>query len=199
MRQHTKVLFTRTNVEQVTVTEYDGNESLVITASGEDQVGLVEKLSRQITAAACNIEESRMVTLGGRFAVIMRATGASSALVKLEGQLASIGQQFGLSINHCRPGNRARAPVAIPYQVEVVALDHPGIVHSLARFFSERGINIEEVQTNTYPAPHTGAPMFSVSMMVGIPADAQIAALRDEFVDYCDELNLDAVLEVVRG
>ena len=59
--------------------------------------------------------------------------------------------------------------------------------------FSEGGINIADVQTNTYLAPHTGAPMFSVSMMVGIPADAQIAALRDEFLEYCDELNLDAV------
>ena len=180
------------------MSEYDANESLVITASGEDQVGLVEKLTSQITAAACNIEESRMVALGGQFAIIMRATGASGALVKLEGQLASTGQQLGLSINHCRTGARARARAAIPYKVDVVALDHPGIVHSLARFFSERDINIEEVQTNTYPAPHTGAPMFSVNMMVGIPADANIAALRDEFVYYCDDLNLDAVLEVVR-
>ena len=181
------------------MTKQDGNESLVITASGEDQVGLVEKLSSQLTEAGCNIEESRMVVLGGQFAVIMRATGSWNALAKLEGQLASTGQQLGLSINHCRTRDRARAQAAIPYHVDVVALDHPGIVHSLARFFSERGINIEEVQTNTYPAPHTGAPMFSVNMMVGIPADAQIAALRDDFLDYCDDLNLDAVFEVVRG
>ena len=46
---------------------------------------------------------------------------------------------------------------------------------------------------------HTGTPMFSVHMSVGIPADIHIAALRDEFMDYCDALNLDAVIEPIKG
>ena len=44
------------------------NESLVITASGEDKIGLVEGFTRRIGESACNIEESRMAALGGRFA-----------------------------------------------------------------------------------------------------------------------------------
>jgi glycine cleavage system transcriptional repressor len=41
--------------------------------------------------------------------------------------------------------------------------------------------------------------MFSVHMSVGIPADIHIAALRDEFMDYCDTFNLDAVIEPIKG
>ena len=70
---------------------------------------------------------------------------------------------------------------------------------SLAAFFSRNGLIIEELQTSTYPAPHTGTPMFSVVMTVGIPADVHIATLRGDFLDYCDELNLDATFEPVRG
>ena len=44
------------------------NESLVITACGEDKIGLVEGFTRRISESACNIEESRMAALGGRFA-----------------------------------------------------------------------------------------------------------------------------------
>jgi len=29
-------------------------------------------------------------------------------------------------------------------------------------------------------------------MTIGIPADIAIKALRDEFIDMCDDLNLDA-------
>ena len=177
----------------------NNKESLVITASGEDQVGLVEKLSSRITEAGCNIEESRMAVLGGQFAVIMRVAGSWNALSKLEGQLESVGQQLGLTIIHERTRGKERGAAVIPYQIDVVALDHPGIVHSLARFFSERGINIEEVQTDTYPAPHTGTAMFSVNMTVGIPADARISKVRDDFLDYCDELNLDATFEPLRA
>jgi len=35
-------------------------ESLVITASGEDKIGLVEGFTRRINESGCNIEESRM-------------------------------------------------------------------------------------------------------------------------------------------
>ncbi len=60
------------------------------------------------------------------------------------------------------------------------------------------GINIEELQTDTYPAPHTGTTMFSVIMTVGIHADVHIPALRGNFLDYCDDLNLDATFEPAR-
>jgi glycine cleavage system transcriptional repressor len=87
----------------------------------------------------------------------------------------------------------------LPYAVEVVSIDHPGIVHNLASFFSSRRINIEELGTNSYAAAHTGTPMFSVHMVVEIPSDIHIASLRDEFMEFCDNLNLDAVIEPIKG
>jgi glycine cleavage system transcriptional repressor len=77
-------------------------------------------------------------------------------------------------------------------------MDQPGIVHSLARFFSQRQINIQEMLTSSYAAAHSGTPMFSVHLTVAVPADIQIAALREEFMDFCDQLNLDAVIEPVK-
>ena len=175
------------------------NDSLVITASGQDKVGLVENLSSRITESGCNIEQSRMAVLGGQFALIMLITGPWHALSKLENVMAAIGAQLGLTIIHQRTQKRALAQPLIPYHVDVVAMDHPGIVHKLASFFSRSGINIEELQTDTYPAPHTGAPMFSVSLTVGIPAGTHIPRLRDDFLDYCDDLNLDATFEPLQG
>jgi glycine cleavage system transcriptional repressor len=46
---------------------------------------------------------------------------------------------------------------------------------------------------------HTGTPMFSVHLTVEIPATLQISALREEFMEFCDQLNLDAVIEPVKG
>jgi len=72
-------------------------------------------------------------------------------------------------------------------------------VHHLASFFSSRGINIEDMNTSSYAAPHTGTPMFAVRMTVGIPSNQQISALRDDFMEFCDTMNLDAVLEPSKG
>lgn len=172
---------------------------LVVTASGEDKVGLVEHLSSRITDSGCNIEESRMAVLGGKFAVIMLVSGPWNALSKLEGQIGSLGEQLGLTLIYERTHKREQIRGAVPYSVEVVAMDHPGIVRNLATFFARQGINIEELQTSTYPAPHTGTPMFSVHMTVGVPAKTHIPTLRGDFLDYCDDLNLDAIFEPARG
>jgi len=40
--------------------------------------------------------------------------------------------------------------------------------------------------------------MFAVRMTLGIPADAHIATLRGNFLDYCDDQNLDATFEPAR-
>ncbi len=175
------------------------NNYLVITASGEDKVGLVEQFSGRIADSGCTIEECRMSVLGGHCALIMLVSGAWHALSKLEAQMPSLGQQLGLTITHERTRKHERIVPAIPYNVEVVSMVHPGIVRSLAAFFSRHGINIEELQTSTYPAPHTGTPMFSVVMTVGIQAKVHIPTLRGDFLDYCDDLNLDATFEPVRG
>jgi glycine cleavage system transcriptional repressor len=173
-------------------------EYLVITANGEDQVGLVEKFTDRILDAGANIEASRMAVLGGQFAILMLVSGQWNALSKLEDLIPSIGEQLGLSIICNRTRERELAKPMVPYHVEVVAMDHPGIVNRLSSFFARRGINIEELNTSTYPAAHTGTPMFSVQMTVGIPADTHFSTLRGDFLDYCDDLNLDGTLEPSR-
>ena len=69
----------------------------------------------------------------------------------------------------------------------------------LANFFASRGISIQELTTNSYAAAHTGTPMFSLHMTINVPAHTLIAALRDEFLDFCEQLNLDAIIEPVKG
>jgi glycine cleavage system transcriptional repressor len=175
------------------------NNVLVITASGADKIGLVEQLTGRIADSGCNIEESRMAVLDGQIVFIALVSGAWHALSKLEGQLPALGKQLGLNLIHERTSKRTRSEPAIPYTVEVIAMDHPGIVRSLAAFFARNGINIEELQTSTYPAPHTGTLLTSVIMTIAIHAKIHIPTLRGDFLDYCDDLNLDATIEPVRG
>ncbi len=172
---------------------------LVISALGEDRPGIVNRLSKVLLDQGCNIEDSRMTVLGGEFAIMLLVEGKWNTLAKVENVLPELERQLGMTIIAKRTGERATGRNLLPYGVDVVALDHPGIVNNLAEFFAERNINIEDMSTSSYAAAHTGTPMFSVRMTVGIPADIHIAGLREEFMDYCDDLNLDAVLEPLKG
>lgn len=171
------------------------NNALIITALGADQPGLIAKLSHAIIDNDCNIEDSRMSVLGGEFAILMQISGSWDKLAKLETTLTKLQKSTGLTIASKRSEGRPNGQGKIPYSIEVVSIDHPGIVHQLAAFFSTRSINVYDMTTNSQAAAHTGTPIFTLQMTVEIPAETHIATLRDEFIDFCEQLNLDAVLE----
>ncbi len=179
------------------MTQSPGNTYYVISALGNDRPGIVNELSNVIMNCGCNIEDSRMSVLGGEFALILMASGGWDAVAKLEQQLPAMEDKLGLTIIAKRTESRAGGQGLIPYEVDVVSMDHPGIVHDIADFFSSRDINIEEMNTGSYAAAHTGTPMFSLKMTVAVPSDISLAVLRDEFAEFCDDLNLDAALEAV--
>lgn len=172
---------------------------LVISALGQDRPGIVNDLALHVTDAGCNIVDSRMTVLGGEFAIMMMVEGAWSAVAKLETQLPSLQKKLGLTIISKRTEEHEPTTGGRPYMVEVIAMDHPGIVYQLANFFSSRNINIQDLYTDSYRAAHSGAQMFSANITVNLPATTQVARLREEFLDFCDALNLDAVLEPVKG
>ena len=168
------------------------SDFLVITAVGQDRPGIVDDVSRIMLDNDLNIEDSRMSILGGEFAIILLVSGSPASIASVNSQHSQLEQALGLNllIKPTRPGQPAQA--AIPYSIRVIGMDHPGIVNRLASFLSARQINIRDLETDSYPAPHTGTAMFSVNMNIDIPSNVATSKLRDEFMELCDEQNLDA-------
>jgi glycine cleavage system transcriptional repressor len=172
---------------------------IAISAIGSDRTGLVYDLTRVVVDCGGNILESRMTALGNEFAVLMLVGGNWHTLAKLEGELTKLGESSGLTVISRRTEPRPPRADMVSYTVDVVCLDQPGVLHALAGFFSSRGVDIGDITTRSYSAAHTGAPMFSVYMVVHVPTRVHIAALREEFLDLCDHLNLDAILEPLKS
>lgn len=181
------------------MTSTNKNHHLVIGALGKDHPGIINQISEVVLNCQCNIEDTRMAVLGSEFSLLMLVSGPWNAIAKLEDQTPAMQQRLDLNIQTRRTEPREPVGKLLPYAVEVVAMDHPGIVNQLAGFFAERGINIEELATASYAAAHTGTRMFSVNMSVGIPADLHIAPLRQDFLEFCDDRNLDAIIEAIRS
>ena len=172
---------------------------LAISAIGSDRVGLVHELSKVIADCGGNISESRMTALGAEFAVLMLVTGNWHAMARIETDLKRLAEASDITLQIRRTEQRPVHEDQVPYSVDVVCLDQTGIVSALSGFFAARGIDISEMNTRSYPAPHTGAPMFGVYMIVSVPSSIHLGAMREEFMDLCDNLNLDAILEPVKS
>jgi glycine cleavage system transcriptional repressor len=163
-------------------------QHLAISAIGSDRTGMVHDLTKVITDCGGSIAESRMAALGSEFAMLMLVTGNWHNLARIESELGRLAADA-----------RTTRRDLVPYSIDIVSLDQTGIVAGLSGFFATRGIDIGEVATRCYAAAHTGAPMFAVQMGINVPARLPVSQLREEFMDYCDSLNLDAILEPVKS
>ena len=169
---------------------------LVITALGADRPGVVNDLSATIHETGCNIDDSRMMVLGGEFAIILMLSGAASAVDQLIKATGKIEKQTGLTVISKRTQPKGSASNTLLYDVEIVSMDEPGIVHHVTDFFARHKINIQSLQTDSYAAPHTGTAMFSMHLAIEVPASHPISQLKTEFGELCDTYNFDGALKV---
>ncbi|MFW5826224.1 MAG: glycine cleavage system protein R [bacterium] len=172
----------------------------VLTASGADRVGIVDDVSSALLEAGCNIEESKMSVLGGEFALIVLVSAPEAGIAALLDRVDELGERVGLELSARRTGPHAANPKGRPYRIECVSLDTPGIVHSVTGLLRRRGVNIDELETETTGAPFTGAPMFHMRITAIVPGDVSASDLRDELAHVASTQDLDiSVRPIVAG
>jgi glycine cleavage system transcriptional repressor len=175
------------------------NEShVLVTASASQPRSPLLPLTKRIADCGCNLVETRLAALGQEVVVSALASGSWDAIAKFEATAARLEREEGMRLQVTRTGPRTPESASLPYMIEVVAADKAGVLFELAEFFSSRGIAVEQLNSTRYKAMQTGAEMFTAQITVGIPAKTHIAALRDDFLEFCDSLNLDAIMDPIK-
>lgn len=146
--------------------------NIVVTFTGKDRVGLVDQVTQMLLDRDGNIEASRMAHLGGEFAMLMLVTLPAEQFANLERDAAQWDKQgYKVTLTHTAEAHTHAPANTLPFHIEVQGADHEGIVHEVAHYLAQRGINIEEMTTATNPAPITGQPLFSMNALVAVPAN----------------------------
>ena len=165
----------------------------VIATLAADRPGIVSELAELVHGLGLNIEDSRMTVLGGDFAVLMSVAGGEAALGQLEDELAARTTGAGFAYLFRRTEDKP-AGTTPGLKVTVAAMDHPGIVAGVASFFSQRGVNIRELSTETTRAAHTGAPVFNLTMDIEPPTAVSVEELYGAFQAFGERENLDGAM-----
>jgi glycine cleavage system transcriptional repressor len=172
---------------------------LLTSAIAAGETALLTLLTKRVVDAGCNLIEARVAMLGKEVSVQLLTGGTWDALAKFETAMARVQREDNVVVTLKRTGARTLAGNTLPYAIEVIAADRPGVLHQLADFFGRRSISVDTLASSRYKAAQTGAEMFSATLTIGIPVSMHIAGLRDDFLEFCDSLNLDAILEPIKG
>jgi glycine cleavage system transcriptional repressor len=173
-------------------------QHLVLVALGKYSPRLVEELTKAILDCSCSISDSRISILGSECSILMKISGSWDTVAKFEDSLPNLATRLGLSINSNRTQALKSSTSLMPYAIDAVCSDRLGVVHDIAKFMASNELQIQDLYTNTYQAANTGTKMFSVHMTINISTDTSISVVRNDFMDFCDRLNLDAIMEPVK-
>jgi glycine cleavage system transcriptional repressor len=144
--------------------------NIVLTLTGPDRIGIVEMVTEMLLDHDGNVEISRMTRLGGEFAILMLVSVPSEQLAGLEKDVEKL-VTMGYKVTTCRTEKTYAEthPGWLPHEIEVHGADHEGIIHQVARYLSEHGINIISMDTGTTQAPVSGSPLFTMTALVVVP------------------------------
>ena len=166
-------------------------KQLVLTASGHDRVGIVEKMAEIIVRYDGNVESSRMVRLGGDFALLMFVTAPEDKIDPLRATLEEVHYAAYDIQTRLSEVTETEETSAVPCAITVLGADHMGIIHQVARYLSEQGINLETMTTEVVAAPMSGSPLFTMSAVVRVPPQLEVDDLREALEYIGDEMGVD--------
>ena len=164
--------------------------SLVACIIGEDRTGVVESLSRLITGQGGNWMESRMCSLGSKFAGIIRihvSKEKEQALVKSLQELQSAELTVTVHPDRAEASSRPLKTASL----SLVGQDRPGIIHQVSAALARQGINVEELESECSSAPMSGEKIFNAVARLQIPESCAVSQLRAELEEIGSELMVD--------
>lgn len=168
---------------------------LAIHAMGAHSAGLLTLLSHACTQSGCLMVESRWSLLGELFSFSGLLRGTWGAIAKLEAALPTLEKRTETVITVKRTQLASSITNRIPYSIQVIALQSANVLSEAVSFLEGEGAQIEDLHLSPYVAPRTGAAMLVLSITISIPDGIHLSTLRDNFIVYCEERNLDAAME----
>ena len=162
----------------------------LITVTGPDRTGIVSDISNIITNGGGNIEESRMAQLSGDFAIIMLIT-TNTSRIDLEVQL---GVLQPLLINVKNTTTKEVKNRVQTRQLLLTGADNEGIVNTVTSYLTEKGINIESMDTETVQAPISGTTLFKMQAIIQIPNTLEIHDLVTKLTLLGESLSVELEL-----
>ena len=175
-------------------------KNLVLTLAGRDQIGIVERVTKEVLKDDGNVEASRMARLGGEFAMLMLVSVPAERLEHLKQDVHGLkGEGFTVTTRETAESDPVKFAGWMPYQVEVSGADHEGIIHHVAHRLAEHNINIETMDTETVKAPMSGTPLFVMKAVVLVPPALPYRALQEDLQTVGGDLNVDIEVSPYTG
>ena len=170
----------------------------MVTLVGQDQIGIVSKITTALYQGGCNLGEASMLRLGGNFSIMMMVdipTGGKNALTHL---LQPVAEELQLHLHLDAIEGLLHHHQVPNVRVSVHGADRAGIVAQVTSVLANAGLNILELESDV--GGNVNQPFYLMHIegvaTAGMPALEE--ALRGLFASQSDlKVTLEPIETVV--
>ncbi len=166
--------------------------AFVVTMSGTDRPGLVNRLSDVAAELGANWTESRFLRLGGCFAGVAMIKIADQDAESLARRIQALEDGvIHVTVERAHRSDAATIDGRSSVEIEAVGPDRPGVVRDLSAAMAELDVSIDELATAAEDASMAGGRVFQVVAVLrpppGLSDDDALTAARDAIPDFIVE------------
>jgi len=166
--------------------------ALVVSAIGRDRPGIVAGITGVLVAHGANLADSQTGILSGRFTMMLIVEAAAGVDIDaLRADLEAAAAQLGLDAILIHDVAETEQEAAVPSLiVTLYGIDHPGIVHAVAKALAEIDVNITDL--NTRLIQETGEqPLYAMMLEVAPPPGLGHRELEEQLRKVAGEQQLE--------
>ncbi|NOT84141.1 MAG: transcriptional regulator [Methylococcaceae bacterium] len=171
---------------------------LALTILGSRTQKMISEVLLAVSDCKCIIVEMSSSQLSQATAAYLLIEGNWNHIAKFENTLETLQKNLELQIHTLRSNKAEKSALGMPYSLEIITLDQENIIQAVVSFLYDHQISIQEFSASRYQAAYNQSLVFSAKFIVIIPKDSPLLSVREHFLDFCDQLNIDAILEPVK-
>lgn len=170
------------------------NSRYIMTAFGRDRVGIVADVTRLLYENDCNLEDTTMNILAEEFSLNLLFSSSNGSIEELlSNECRRLELEKGVSAFVRAIGEKAEGKTngSQKKTLHIEGLDQAGIVFKTSKFLADRDINILHLNSSSKPSPESGAPLYTMDILIKVPAGISDEQFEDNLADVADELQVD--------
>ncbi len=167
-------------------------KSLVLTFIADDKPGLVNLLSKTISAHEGNWLESSLSHLGGKFTGILIIEAPDAQIEPMKQALVQLSEQ-GIRI-FAELCNTDQSQPMRSVKLDLIGHDKPGIVREISAALASYQVNVIKLNTELTPGSMSSELLFKASGEIQVPDSVDLETLQDALEAIASDLMVDISL-----
>jgi glycine cleavage system regulatory protein len=175
-------------------------DQLIITVLYPENTEITQALIEQADHSQCQLIDVRVSRISNTYlSALLVLSGNWSQLTRFQTHFALLKEQYHFTGTIQAVKASHYPPEGLPYNVYILMPASASTLYKTLQFFLDLPVILQELVITSYQAPMTQTTMKELNIVLITSPEKPLSTYRESIFHFCDENNLEIILESKRN